>query len=254
MPKYLLTLCFITLFLQGQATETRIIVRAKAKDAKYIGTSIGGALILVKNESTGELLAQGKTEGSTGNTTLIMNTPKTRGMATTDAQTAKFEAVLGLNTPTRVLIEAYAPFNLAQARAVASVSLWAIPGKHILGDGVVLEIPGFVIDVLSPRTHQFVSIKNLTEESLTIRANIVMMCGCTIKNEGLWDAKKMEVVAIVKSKGKLVKEVPMACTADNLFEGKLALQSPGAYEVTVYAYQADTGNTGVGIVNFIANP
>ena len=53
------------------ATETHIIVRAKAKDAKFIGSSLGGAYVIIKNKMTGEILAKGKTQGSTGNTDLI---------------------------------------------------------------------------------------------------------------------------------------------------------------------------------------
>ena len=62
----------------AQATPTKVIVRVKAKDAKFIGNSVGGAYIIIRSKTTNEILVQGKTEGGTGNTRLIMNTPKER--------------------------------------------------------------------------------------------------------------------------------------------------------------------------------
>lgn len=159
------------------ATETHIVLRAKAKDAKFIGSSIGGAFFIVRNKLTNETLAQGVTAGSTGNTNLIMNTPQARGMSIADEQTARFEAVIDIDEPTFVRIEAYAPFNHKQSQVIVTTELWIIPGKHILGDGIILEIPGFIIDILEPRTHQFIPFNSLEDGKLKIRANIVMMCG-----------------------------------------------------------------------------
>jgi hypothetical protein len=67
MKTQLFSLLFLFIASSLWATETTIIIRAKAKDAKFIGSSIGGAHVVVKHQLTGEILAQGKTEGSTGN-------------------------------------------------------------------------------------------------------------------------------------------------------------------------------------------
>lgn len=62
-----------------QALETRVDVRVRTKDAKFLGTSMGGALITIRNTDTGELLATGVTAGTTGNTATIMVNPHVRG-------------------------------------------------------------------------------------------------------------------------------------------------------------------------------
>jgi hypothetical protein len=72
------------------ATETKVMVRAKAKDAKFIGSSLGGAHVIVRNKLNQRILAEGKTTGSTGNTDLIMKTPKVRGNSIADDQTGGF--------------------------------------------------------------------------------------------------------------------------------------------------------------------
>lgn len=235
----------------GHATETTVVVRVKAKDAKFIGSSLGGAYVVMKDELKGEVLAEGKTEGSTGNTDLIMRTPRERRMAIADDNTAKFIATIDIDEPIFVTIEVYSPVNNKQAQVHASTALWLIPGKDIVGDGIVVEIPGFIVDVLAPRTHQYMSLASLADKPLELRANVVMMCGCTINKGGLWDADKMEVVAIVKRNGEQLTEVPLACVDTNLFEGKLVIGEAGQYEVIIYAYDEETGNTGVDKVNYV---
>lgn len=111
------------------ATETKVMIRAKAKDAKFIGSSLGGAHIIVRNKLNQRILSEGKTTGSTGNTDLIMKTPKTRGHSITDDQTGGFVATIDIDEPTFVTIEVISPLNNRQAQAVVSTELWLIPGK-----------------------------------------------------------------------------------------------------------------------------
>jgi len=236
------------------AQNTTLVVRAKAKDAKFIGSSMGGALILVRNADTGELLAQGLTTGSTGNTGLIMSTPHERYTQLADERTAKFETELDLTEPTFVTIEAHAPYTKRGSRVVASKQVWLIPGKDMDGDGVVLEIPGFIIDILEPQTHRSLSVPDLDSGFLTVRANMVMMCGCTISDGGLWDGSKIEVRAIIKRDEQKLGQYPMQITdTANIFEGRIPLTEPGSHEIIVYAYDPRTKNTGVAKVNFNLN-
>ena len=82
---------------------------------------------------------------------------------------------------------------------------------------------------------------------------MVMMCGCTISKGGLWDSEKMEVKAIIKKNGAFFKEIDMDNPEDNLLKGKFSPEGGGLYEVTVYAYDANTGKTGLDKVIFILN-
>ncbi|UII24491.1 hypothetical protein LVD15_14285 [Fulvivirga maritima] len=245
----LLLLTFVLFNTWVNATPTKLVVRAKAKDAKFIGSSIGGALVVVRKSATGELLAEGMTEGSTGNTSLIMKDPQERYKSIVDDNTAKFEVVLDITEPVFVNIEVTAPFNQPQSSIVASTQLWLIPGKDIDGEGVVLEIPGFIVNVLTPQTHE-----SLSGKKTTISANIVMMCGCPLTNGGLWDAEKIEVRAMIKEEGKVLTELPLHVKEKaNTFEEEFSFSDSGNYEIVIYAYDQRTGNTGVGKVNFKVN-
>src|ERR1700684_1279951 len=91
------------LFAQTSGKETKIMIRAVARDAKVIGTHVGGAKITVRDAATGEILAQGMQQGGTGDTDVIMKKPHTRGMTVYSAGDASgFLAVLHLDKPTVV--------------------------------------------------------------------------------------------------------------------------------------------------------
>ncbi|HWR98698.1 MAG TPA: hypothetical protein VN317_09790 [Candidatus Methanoperedens sp.] len=158
----------------GWAAETRVMVRARTKDAKFIGTSMGGALVVIRRADTGELLASGLTSGGTGDTKRIMTEPLVRGGRLTDLSTAGFEAKLELAVPTFVTIEVSGPMGQPQSAAKATVQTWLIPGRHVTGDGVMVEIPGFAVNIAAPRAHEAVAVAG-GKAHVPLAANVVMM-------------------------------------------------------------------------------
>lgn len=251
MKKSILLLALLSVCINAFATETKLMVRAKAKDAKFVGSSIGGAYVIVRNAISGTILSEGETTGSTGNTDLIMKSAHERYTQLTDDKTAGFLAVLDLSEPTFVSVEVWSPIHKKNARVQASTELWLIPGKDIVGDGLVLEIPGFVVDILRPNTHQYIPLESVESSGLHIEANIVMMCGCPIEKGGIWDSDLMEVKGLVTKDGKSFGEIVLSNPAQNTFDGRLEIKEGGYYQITVYAYNPKTGNTGVDKINFV---
>lgn len=243
---------FILILLMSgfsEAQETSVMIRVKSKDAKFIGSSIGGAKVLVRDHLTGKILSEGLTEGSTGNSDHIMKTAWERGQRLTDDSTAGYNAVLKIEQPTFVTVEAFAPVNKKQALVKSSTQLWVIPGKNITGDGVVLEVPGFVVDILSPQTHERIG----EETEISVSANVVMMCGCPVTPGGIWDADNYEIKALIRKSGELITTLKLKATGkESTFSSTTSL-SPGNYEITVYAYDQGTGNTGLDKVNILIN-
>lgn len=241
------------LSLSTFATPTKLIVRAKAKDAKFIGSSMGGARIIVREALSEQILAEGFTTGSTGSTEKIMKEPHQRHQPLADEETAAFITTLELEKPTLVTIEGYGPWAYPNARIKAQTQVWLIPGKHITGDGIVLEFPGLIVEMVAPQTLESLS----PSEEGSITANVVMMCGCPITAGGLWDADQYEVQALLKKDGKEISTIPLkigekANTFSARFSPKSSgLTQPGNYELTVYAHHALTGNTGVATTYFI---
>jgi len=236
----------------AQAEPTEITVRVHAKDAKFVGSSIGGARVILRDAQTGEILAQGVTKGSTGDTKRIMQPEGgIRAVRSTD-DAAKFVATIDLKEPRLIEVEAYGPLAQPQATHRVTSSQWVVPGRNISGgDGWVLELPGYVVDVLDPPAH--VKLPPETTE-VDLRANVALMCGCPVTPGGLWDADKLEVKALVKRNGEALPPVDLkfAGTASQ-FAGSIKVFGAGLYDVTVYAYNPANGNTGLDRTTFIVS-
>jgi hypothetical protein len=233
-----------------QAEPTTITVRVMSKDAKYIGSSMGGVQIILRDAHTGAILAQGLTQGDTGNTKRLMQEPINRRAPLSDDKSAKFEATLDLDVPRLIEVEAFGPLAQMQSAHKVTSTQWVVPGRGINGgDGWVLELPGFVVDVQAPPAH----IKLTGVKSVDITANVTMMCGCPIEPKGLWDADKYEVKAIVTRDGKPAGKVDLNYAGTtSQFAGTIPVDAAGVYDVTVYAYDPANGNTGVDRTTFMA--
>lgn len=165
-----------TICLAGaaRAMETRVMVRAKTTDAKFIGTGMGGARVTIRRADTGEVLATGLTQGGTGDTRRIVSEPPTRGVPITDGATAGFEARLDLEEPTFVAIEVSGPLGQRHSVATSTIQAWLIPGKHVLGDGFMVEIHGFAVAVAAPRAGETVALAG-GRARVPLAASVAMM-------------------------------------------------------------------------------
>jgi hypothetical protein len=135
----------------GGPVATKVMVRAVAHDAKIIGTHVGGAKITIRDAATDSILTEGVQLGGTGDTELIMKKPRERGVSVYDTEgAAGFLATLMLSKPTRVEITAVGPLGTPQSTQRAAKTVLLLPGKDVLGDGIVLEIYGLTVEILEP--------------------------------------------------------------------------------------------------------
>jgi len=254
MKKLIVSLFLFVLTGVLCAQPTRLVVRAKGKDGKFIGTNIGGALVVVRNNQTGEVLAKGSTEGGSGNTKLIMETVHGRNDRLTDDKTARFEALIDIREPLFVDVQVTAPSQLRGAAITGTTQLWLIPGKDIDGEGLVIELPGFILNVLNPTLHHIYPIKEGEVINIDLKISLTMLCGCTISKGGTWSADPIEVRATLYKDGKRIGEKPLSLTdQDNIFGSHFEVREKGSYGITVTAYDKVTKNTGVDRVYFFVN-
>src|ERR1700730_12062338 len=231
------------LFAQSGAKETKVMIRAIARDAKVIGTHVGGARITVRDVATGEILAQGMQQGGTGDTDVIMKKPHTRGMAVYNTPDASgYLAVLHLDKPTVVEISAEGPLGNAQATQRSSKTMLLVPGEDVLGEGILLEIHGFIITPIAPLQDAKVKAGSPFE----VRATVTMACGCPTEPDGLWDANKIRVVARLLRDGKVESEIPMAYAGvHNAFHVEVPVTATGPMELQVLALDPGSANFGM---------
>jgi hypothetical protein len=167
-----LVISFIPSFISAEKISTKVIVRVVARDAQVIGSGVGGALIRIKNLETGVILAEGKQEGGAGNSDRIMVQPRQRGETIYGTSGAAFfEAKILLDKPTQVEIYTEAPLAYPQAIQKGSKTLTLIPGKHILGEGVIIELNGLIVNILNPSRREI--LKKGGE--ILVRAEVKML-------------------------------------------------------------------------------
>jgi hypothetical protein len=247
-------LCLIAaclLAVPAAAEPTEIIVRVMAKDAKFVGSETGGVQITLRDADTGEVLAQGLTAGTTGNTPKIMTDGRARRDVLSDGMAAKFSATLDLQRPRRITVTAAGPTNPSGSATSASSTQWVIPGKSVNGgDGWVLELPGFAIalvDALPP------NVKLSGATKISLKAKVTMQCGCPITPGGMWDANKFQIAAMLERGGKIYPSVALVYAGQpSTFSGDIVISEPGDYVLDLYAYDPSNGNTGVDRVNLHA--
>jgi len=155
------------------AVPTDITVRVRAKDAKFVGDTMGGARVTIRDAETGELLAKGVTTGTTGDTSLIMKIVNPRGKPISDEKAAKFTATIDIDEPRLIEVSAYGPLANLQAANRVSATQWVVPGKHITGgDAWMIELPGFVVDVQAPPLNTKL---NGLPQDVKLEANVILM-------------------------------------------------------------------------------
>lgn len=246
--------------------STQIDVRVIAKDGKYLGDDIGGALVTIHDVQTGELLARGTTSGGSGEADL-MTICLTRAEVLPVDQASVFSVALDLCEPRLIRVTAYGPLAAQQSANTVSLTQWVYPGKNITGGkkggGFLLEIPGLVVQVLNPPTH---FLPQTAPPSIEIRANVTMMCGCPIgKGHPPWLPGLFEVMATIKQGDNSSVELPLKYNEDAPFGIPSQFVNhwpvpanntgqPQIYEIIVSAFQPETGNTGVDKATIIIPP
>ena len=228
--------------LAAQSVPTEIVVRAIANDAKIIGSGVGGARITIRHAETGRILASGVQEGATGDTRLIMRTPRERDATVFDTEGAgEFRATLQLAGPTPVEIAAEGPLGTEHAMQRASRTLLLVPGEHMVGEGVILVLHGFTVVIEEPGGGTLPA-----GGEFRVVANVTMLCGCPTEPGGLWDSNDYRIEARLLLDGDIVARTPLTFTGEtSTYSGTLEAPDGGTAELQVIAVDADRANAGL---------
>lgn len=224
----------------GSTATTRIAVHVVSQDAKLIGSGVGGAWVTVTDTATGEILAQGAHEGSTGDTRKIMRLdPQERDTVLFDTEgAAAFMAEFDIDEPTIVRISAAGPLGNRDATMRASTEMLLTPGAEIGGDGVVLTLHGLNIGILAATVKDAAS-------PVEVLVNVGMMCGCPLTPGGLWDADTVDVTARLLRDGEVVATGALDYAGEaSRYSGAVTPPGPGAYTLEVIGEQPSKANFG----------
>ncbi len=221
------------------AEPVKVEVRVLSNDAKFVGTSMGGARVVISDIENGTVLASGITRGATGDTRLIMREPRARGASIITDGAAVFNASIDIGRPTRVRVEVSGPLGFPDSMAEISATHWLIPG-HDIADGWTMTLPGFVLKLIDvPR-------KAGRGEDIPVHVKLVMMCGCPTEPGGLWDSDQYTIKGQLWSGDTLVSEADLEYTGTTShYRAVIPAIGSGALELLVYAVDTSTGNTAV---------
>jgi hypothetical protein len=222
----------------AQAELTKVIIRAQSTDAKFIGTSMGGVKITLRDAKSGKILAQGVTAGGTGDTKRLVTEPRLRGAPLADANSAKVELALDISRPTLVRAEAFGPLAKPHSAVTVVSTAWLIPGRPLPGDGWILPFPGLVVepDLVGDR-----------EGNVEVSAKVTLMCGCPLDANGVWDAKNYQVTARLFDGKREVARKDLAFTGKtSVYAAAIPDVKPGNYRLEVTAADSATVNAGMG--------
>ncbi len=231
-----------------QTDPTRVTVRVVSHDAKLIGDGVGGVRVVISRVSDGHVLADGLQKGSTGDTEAIMARPRERGQTMYDTPgAAAFRAELALEQPTLVDITAYGPLGDPGHLVQASRRMLLVPGFHVEGEGIILELNGFTVRVLSPRAEQ----GQAEGADIAVKASVTMLCGCPTEPSGMWDSNRLTIRARLYGNDVLLGETILDFAGErNMYSGSLRGVPSGRYRLEVIAADAARGNFGRDDVRF----
>ncbi|MEQ1689878.1 MAG: hypothetical protein ABMA00_01225, partial [Gemmatimonas sp.] len=166
--------------------------------------------------------------------------PRKRGDTTFIAPDgARYEATVAISAPTMVEITAEGPLGYPDQLTRASKQLLLLPGRDVRGDGIILELHGFIIDLMSPDTTQA-----LPAAALSVRARVRMLCSCPTQPGGMWEVR--DVTARLVRDNVVVREVTLSYGGEqSLYVGQLAPVDPGVYVLEVIAASPGTATFGV---------
>jgi len=239
MRNLIVALVSSALATAAMAAPTRLTVRAISRDAKVLGDGVGGARITIRELESGKILASGIQRGGTGDTKRIMQEPRQRGAMIYDTENAAaFRTTLELSRATRVEITAEGPLKYPQAMQRASKTMLLVPGQDITGEGVLLEIAGFIVEIEATDLVQ-------TSVPVNIRSKVTMTCGCPTEPGGMWNADEITVIARAIRGGRVAGETQLRyADSPSTFEGELPQLKDGKYMLEIVASDAKRSNVG----------
>jgi hypothetical protein len=232
---------------------TTVVVRVVGNHALVLGDAVGGADVTIKDAETGGILASGRQTGPSGDLRTIMQTPHTQTEPIYSLRTsASFTAELRLTKPTLVEITGEGPLNFPQAKRRASKTVLLYPGKHVTGDGIVLELNGLIVQIEAPPKDQPLGVG----DSGTIRATVRMLCDCIVEPFGNWDSRKMDLYGemwvgnrVILKKIDLFHQGPKGLFLGNFIIPR-SLQAQGHLTLRVVAADAEGLNVGYDEVTY----
>ena len=230
---------------RDNAEDIDVKITVRAQDARIVGNAVGGAYVMIRDRRNGDILAEGVTAGGAGDEKTIMDA-HARDAVFSDEGSADLELSLTVLEPLPVTVSARAPLAQAQAAVTVSQDMILIPGQdYSTGDGILLTVPGFAVDVIEPALGG--TMKHDPNKAVELRAHIAKLSGDRIGGkDGSWPADRYKVQAHIFKESVFVTSFDMKYGGEpGLFAANMKMPLPGTYRAIVSAFDPRTKESGV---------
>jgi hypothetical protein len=245
----------------GQATPelplngphpTTVLVRVVAHGAMVLGREVGGARVTITDVAGGHILATGLQQGDAGDQNQIMRTPHLMEEPIYSSRSsAAFIATLLLETPTLVQISAEGPLAYPASLQKTTKTLLLIPGQHLMQDGIVLHLHGYLVQIEQPKPRAAL----IAKDDVKLRASVRTLSGSLVRPHGDWDSRKIRIYGEVLIGDRITERLQMFYDeGSRAFEAPFFVppskEVPDGITLRVIAMDLSTGNSGMDQVTY----
>jgi hypothetical protein len=236
----------------NEPKPTTILVRVVAHGSMVLGKDMGGARVTITDAASGKILAAGLQQGDAGDQNQIMRTPRMMGEPTYSSRpSAAFTTTLSLTHPILVEIAAEGPLAYPASSQRASTTVWLVPGEDMTGDGIVLHLFGYIVQIEHPKSGEPL----IAKDDVVLRASIQTLSGALVRPYGDWDSRKVHIYGEVLIGNRVLERLQMFYNNDRTgFEAPffvpLPKDAPDGITLRVVAADLASGNVGVGSAKY----
>lgn len=227
---------------------TTVLVRVVAHGAMVLGRDVGGARVSITDVETKQVLASGIQEGEAGDQNQIMRTPHLMEEAVYSSRpAAAFKRTLELRRPTLVEVAAEGPLAYPASMRRTAKTILLIPGQDLTGDGIVLHLNGYIVQIEHPKAGEPL----IAKEDVKLKASVRTLSGTLVRPHGDWDSRKIRIYGELLIGDRIVERLQMfysndTGTFDSPFFVPMDNEAPGGITLRVIAADVAAGNFSMG--------
>ena len=231
---------------------TTVVVRVVAHGAMVLGRNVGGARVTITDLQTKQVLATGVQEGDAGDQNQIMRTPHLMEEPVYSARpAAAFSTTLVLPRPTLVEVAAEGPLAYPDSMRRAAKTVLLIPGQDLTGDGIVLPLNGYIVQIEYPKAGEPLIAKH----DVALKASVRTLSGTSVRPHGDWDSRKIRIYGELLIGDRIVERLQLfysndTSTFDSPFFVPLDKDAPDGITLRVVVGDTAAGNFSLGEAHY----
>jgi hypothetical protein len=217
-----------------------------------LGRDVGGARVTITDLETKQVLATGIQQGDAGDQNQIMRTPHLMEEPVYSARpAAAFTTALTLQRPTLVEVAAEGPLAYPASMRRAAKTVLLIPGQDLTGDGIVLHLNGYIVQIEHPKAGEPLIAKN----DVALKASVRTLSGTLVRPHGDWDSRKIRIYGEVVIGERIVQRLQLfysndTKTFDSPFFVPHDTEAPDGITLRVVVGDSAAGNFSLGEAHY----